>query len=178
MNYQINITEASVYVGTYAKYNKGSLSGKWLDLSDYEDKHQFYKACKELHLDEPDPEFMFQDHENIPESLIDECWMSDNVFDVLKALTNLEENIQAPFLIWCDNGHKNLSEEDINDLINNFLDEYMGEYDSEEDFVRELIDEREDLSDFAKQYLDYEAYANDLFSCDYWSHSGYIFIIS
>ena len=32
------LSEASVYVGTYGKYNNGSLFGAWLDLSDYADK--------------------------------------------------------------------------------------------------------------------------------------------
>ena len=32
------LSAASVYVGTYAKYNNGSLSGAWLNLSDYSDK--------------------------------------------------------------------------------------------------------------------------------------------
>lgn len=56
----VTLSEARVYVGTYAKYNSGSLFGKWLDLSDYSDK------------DEQEPEFMFQDYENIPETLISE----------------------------------------------------------------------------------------------------------
>ena len=56
----VTLLEARVYVGTYNKYNNGSLFGKWLDLSDYSDK------------DEQEPEFMFQDYENIPETLISE----------------------------------------------------------------------------------------------------------
>ena len=64
------LSEASVYVGTYGKYNNGSLFGAWLDLSDYADKEEFYEACRELHKDEEDAEFMFQDYENIPENLI------------------------------------------------------------------------------------------------------------
>ena len=35
------MTEYRVYVGTYAKYNGGSLEGKWLDLEDYADKDEF-----------------------------------------------------------------------------------------------------------------------------------------
>ena len=46
------LSEAKVYVGTYGKYNNGSLSGAWLDLSDYSDKEEFYEACRELHKDE------------------------------------------------------------------------------------------------------------------------------
>jgi hypothetical protein len=52
-----------VYVGTFGKYAAGSIKGKWLDLEDYKDKDKFMEACKELHKDEADPEFMFNDHE-------------------------------------------------------------------------------------------------------------------
>ena len=46
--------EFRIYVGTYAKYNDGSLFGKWMDLSDYIDLNDFYEACLELHQDEED----------------------------------------------------------------------------------------------------------------------------
>ena len=75
MTQQINTSEASVYVGKYGKYNDGSIFGEWLNLSDYADKEEFYTACMELHNDEADPEFMFQDYENIPNGLIGECWI-------------------------------------------------------------------------------------------------------
>ena len=32
------------------------------------------------------------------------------------------------------------------------------------------------IPEFAKQYFDYEAYARDLFSGDYWSDSGHVFL--
>ena len=175
MTHQINISEASVYVGTYRKYNEGLLLGKWLNLSNYADKEEFYTACKELHQDEEDPEFMFQDYENIPNGLISECWISDNLFEVLEAFEDMDESQKEPFLIWCNNGHHSLSEEDINELISSFENDYIGQYDSEEDFGRELIEDRDDLIDFAKQYFDYKAYARDLFCGDYWSEAGYVF---
>ena len=59
-----NLNEARIYVGSYGKYNSGNLCGAWLDLSDYSNKGEFYNACRELHKDENDPEFMFQDWEN------------------------------------------------------------------------------------------------------------------
>ena len=55
------LSAASVYVGTYAKYNNGSLSGAWLNLSDYSDKEEFYEACRELHKDEEDVEYMLRE---------------------------------------------------------------------------------------------------------------------
>lgn len=71
------LSEARVYVGTYGKYNNGSLFGAWLDLSDYSYKEDFYEACRELHKDEEDAEYMFQDYEDIPEARISESWISD-----------------------------------------------------------------------------------------------------
>ena len=55
-----------LYVGTYAKYNKGSLYGKWFDLDKYKNAEEFEAACRKFHSDERDPEFMFQDVETDP----------------------------------------------------------------------------------------------------------------
>lgn len=63
-----NIIRSKSLCSTYARYNNGSLFGKWLDLSDYSDKDEFLEACRKLHKDEQDPEYMFQDYENIPEA--------------------------------------------------------------------------------------------------------------
>lgn len=175
MNNSIDITEARVYVGTYHKYNEGSLFGKWISLCDYDDKEAFYEACQELHSDEEDPEFMFQDYENIPGDLIHESGMSDNLFDVLQALSDMQDGMQEPFLIWLNNGHHNLSGSDIDNLIASFDDEYVGKYDDEEDYAFELVAERDDLNEFALQYFDYKAYANDLFSDGYWFDDGHVF---
>ena len=63
------LIRASVYVGTYKKYNEGSLAGAWLELADYKSKDEFMEACKELHSDEDEPEFMYQDYNNIPDGV-------------------------------------------------------------------------------------------------------------
>lgn len=83
-------TTPRICVGTYAKYNDGSIEGKWLDLTDYSSKDEFYEACKELHSDEQDPEFMFQDWENIPAAYVGESWIDENVFQVIEILQKLE----------------------------------------------------------------------------------------
>ena len=96
------LSEARVYVGTYGKYNNGSLFGAWLDLSDYADKEEFYEACRELHKDEEDAEFMFQDYENIPENLISESWISENFFTLRDAVEDLGDTEQEAFFVWCN----------------------------------------------------------------------------
>ena len=142
----VTLSEARVYVGTYNKYNNGSLFGKWLDLSDYSDKDEFMEACRELHKDDQDLEFMFQDYENIPEALISESWLSEKFF-----------------------------EEDADDLISLFEDEYQAEYKDDEDYAYEIVEQCYDLPEFAKTYFDYSAFARDLFITDYWMDNGFVF---
>ena len=72
---------ARVYVGTYAKYNAGSLEGKWLSLEDYANKAEFIAACLELHKDEADPELMFQDWEGVPSWMIGESHIDPEVWE-------------------------------------------------------------------------------------------------
>ena len=142
-----DFSQAAIYVGTYAKYNAGSLFGKWFDLSDFADKDEFLEACKELHKDEDDPEFMFQDRENIPEELVCESWISDMFFEL----------------------------RDKVDLVRKFNDEYIGKYDEEEDYAREVIEQCYELSDFVLNYFDYAAFARDLFNDGYKFLDGFVF---
>jgi antirestriction protein len=80
-----------IYVGTYAKYNNGSIKGDWLDLTEYSTIEDFYLACADIHSDEKDPEFMFQDYENIPDGFIGESWLSDEVFEAIEIVQKIED---------------------------------------------------------------------------------------
>ena len=170
-----NISEARIYVGTYAKYNEGSIFGKWLDLSDYSDKDEFYEACRELHKDEQDPELMFQDWEYIPSGLIGESWLSDNIFEIIEAIDDMDDDKKAAFEVWLNHESYDLSSKDINDLISSFEDDFQGAYKDEEDYAYEVVEECYDLPEFAKTYFDYEKFARDLFMTDYWFDDGYVF---
>ena len=77
------MTSPRVYVGTYAKYNDGSIDGKWLDLEDYSDRAEFIEACNELHKDEEDPEIMFQDYEGFPSVFYNESEIDENAWEWL-----------------------------------------------------------------------------------------------
>lgn len=170
-----NISEARIYVGTYAKYNGGSIFGKWLDLSDYSDKEEFSEACRELHKDEQDPEFMFQDWEYIPSDLIGESWLADNIFEIIEAIDELDDDKKAAFEVWLNHGSHDITNKDITDLIRSFEDDFQGAYDDEEDYAYEIVDECYDLPEFAKTYFDYAKFARDLFMGDYWFEDGYVF---
>ena len=171
----VTLSEARVYVGTYNKYNNGSLFGKWLDLSDYSDKDEFMEACRELHKDEQDPEYMFQDIENIPEALISESWLSEKFFELRDAIEKLSETEQEAFIVWSAHHNSDISEEDADDLVSSFEDEYQGEYKDEEDYAYEIVEKSYDLPVIAKTYFDYSAFARDLFMSEYWMDNGFVF---
>nr|WP_262916988.1 antirestriction protein ArdA [Chryseobacterium cucumeris] len=85
-NLQNCLDSCSIYVGTYSKYNNGSLYGKWLNLSDYSDYDELLTAMYELHSDESEPEFMFQDYENCSFfeklGLIGESYVSNEISEI------------------------------------------------------------------------------------------------
>lgn len=73
----------AIYVGTYGKYNNGSLKGEWVNLTDFDSKEEFLQYCQNLHSDEPDAELMFQDYENIPKCFIGESYIDERFWDFL-----------------------------------------------------------------------------------------------
>lgn len=173
-----DLSEASIYVGTYAKYNNGSIDGRWMKLSDFLDKDEFMEACAELHADEENPEFMFQDWENIPDKLIGESWLHDNFFDIRDAIEGLSSDKQEAFIVWCNHCSHDLSKDDVHYLISSFRDDFQGKYDAEEDYAYQIVEECYDLPEFAKTYFDYEKFARDLFMTDYWFEDGFVFRIN
>ena len=86
---------ARVYVSTYAKYNHSSLEGAWIKLDLYKNKSEFMAACKKLHKDERDPEFMFQDWENVPSWMISESWIDEEVWNQKPEEPQKKEEIRA-----------------------------------------------------------------------------------
>lgn len=125
-----------IYVGTYAKYTAGSIEGKWLDLEDYSDAEEFMRACKELHSDEEDPEFMFQDYEGFPECFYSES-MSMQDAEKLYEFINLDEDDRQMLEMYAE--ATGYSIEDIN--IYSARDAFHGTADSEADFAEQIAEE-------------------------------------
>lgn len=142
-----------VYVGTYAKYNNGSLEGKWIDLGDYSEKDDFLTACAELHADESDPELMFQDFEDIPEGMISESSISDDLWDWI----NLDDSDKELLKVYRENIN---SSGDI-DVAR---DAHRGNATSPEDWAADYLDECGLLAEVPgalQNYIDFAAYARD-----------------
>ena len=157
-----DLSEARIYVGTYAKYNEGSLRGKWIDLSDCYDQ------------DEEEPELMFQDWENIPDELIDEGHLHENFFELRDELENLDGMNVSAFWIWVENTGKDLVSS-VYQLMKQFHSAFVGRYVNKEEFAREMVGMEHELSEFAERYFDYDKYADELFDERYWFESGYVF---
>ena len=165
-----------VYVGTYAKYNDGSIFGKWLDLSDYTCKEDFIADCIELHQDEVDPEFMFQDWEDVPETYISESSIGEDFWEWWEDIENLCDEEKEAYKDFSDNQPKGEPAD-----FQKFQDEYHGCFDSERAFAENLAEEQGvfevmEKAGISPSYFDTDAYAKDLFCGDFWmSENGHVF---
>ena len=157
-----NSDSPALYCGTYGKYNQGNFNGMWLNVSTFESYEEFENFCLAIHADEEDPELMFQDGENIPDSLCSESMGEDEFNNLLKYCDLCDEyNVSA-----VDDFLELYSPEDLDRMD----DAYVGVYDSKEDFAREIVNERYDIDKMMGDlayYFDYEAFARDLFMGDY-----------
>ena len=159
------MAKVSIYVGTYNKYNNGSIYGRWLDLSNFSDMEELQAEMQELHKDEQDPEFMFQDYE-CPDffqklNLISECHISENIFEVIEITENSSYGIEV-FEAYCNCIYQN--NETIEDIIEKIEESYNGEYSNDNEFVQELLESCGDIPENLPSYIhiDWERTAYDI----------------
>jgi antirestriction protein len=169
------MTNVRIYVGTYHKYNCGSLEGKWVDLDQFSDLSEFYCFIRNLHSDEEDPEFMFQDYEcpDLIESmgLISECHISDSIYEVTEEIENSDYELEV--LEACASCFDSCAT--ISELIDKVQNCYQGEYSSDIDFCQEQIEVPEELPNFI--HIDWEGTARDFMMC-YNSFNNHYFYYS
>ena len=147
-----------IYVGTYAKYNDGSIDGKWIDLIDYSNYEEFVDACRELHKDEKDPEFMVQDYENFPRKWYHEGGLpTEEEFNKITDYYLMDDTEQRAY-----EAYVNYTDDDD---IDNFHEAYQGQFDSASDFAYDLVDNLgwDGIgSDNIDMYFDYDSFGRDL----------------
>ena len=115
---------ARVYVGTYEKYNNGSIAGAWIDLEDH-DEESFGAAIAELHKDEADPEYMFQDREGFGAVMFSESGPNKGAWEALEAWREMDENRREAFGLFIAHGSHDMSE-----AAEAFEKAYQGRWDS------------------------------------------------
>ena len=165
-----------IYVGTYAKYSKGSLNGKWLDIADYSSAEEITQTMIEIHEDEEDPELMIQDMEEhtkdlgVCESMSLEDW--EEVFEALEAVKDSHLDIEI-VAAYCEN----MGEAINADAISKAEEAYQGQYESDEEFAQELAEELGCMDKNAYwpyTCIDWEWAARELMY-DYFESNGYYF---
>ena len=134
-NNELTDDAPALYVGTYAKYNDGSIEGAWLSLEGH-DRESFLAACFDLHADEHDPELMFQDYQNLPRELYNESFLNPVIFDWLE----LDESDREIVLMHTEATGEKITPESIQAA----QDAYVGQYDSLSDFVDEQLEQCEE----------------------------------
>lgn len=171
-----NFADMSVYVGTYRKYNEGSLFGKWLNFSDYSDYDELLTAMKNLHADEDDPEFMYQDYEisllfeNL--GLVSESLISREIYEVWNKIQNSDYDAEIVEAFMDCVG----SFDSIEEILEKVEETYNGKYDSDEDFAENLLMETDCIPKILPSYvyIDWEKTARDIMM-DYSTSNGYYF---
>lgn len=164
--FTFNNCDPAVYVGTYAKYNNGSIQGKWMRLEDYEDFDSFVDACRELHKDEEDPEFMCQDYEGLPKNKYCESgleWIRE-FYELADDYTDSE--IEMILEYWDEVGDYR----DPKDILDDYYCESMDDY----DFGYMIAHETGDIPDWLECYVDYEKMGKE-YKWDFTETSNYIF---
>lgn len=114
----MDILKAAVYCGTYGKYAAGNLTGGWLKLTDYKNSGEFLDACSKLHPDESSPEFMFQDTEYLPPEFYSEDCIYPEVFDVINAIKQMDEQQRTAFEAFCEDNACIPDMYDIEEFLN------------------------------------------------------------
>lgn len=157
---------ACVYVGTYHKYNCGSLDGAWVDLESFDDEEELMKFLYRLHADEEEPEFMVQDFMNFPKRFYSET-MNEHDFAELFKWLNLDEEEREMCAEYWEEIDERASVEEITDSL-----VYSG---NSGDFFDELAEEElQNVPDALKFCFDYGKW-RELCSYDFNVTSNFVF---
>ena len=148
------LNRPEIYVGTYGKYNAGKLTGDWVQLDQYETEEKFYDACAELHSDEHDPEFMFQDFQGIPDGYIGESHIHPSVWEWLKREPWEREVIEAY-----------AAGVGPHEDVETILEASCGWFDTWQDYVDQYIDDTgllDSIPEDLRGYFDAERFGREL----------------
>lgn len=154
-----------IYVGTYAKYNNGSIEGAWVDLEALADEEEFQAVIKELHKDEEDPEYMFQDFEGFPSEFYSESGLDSRIWEFLE----LDDDDKERLIAFLD-----CFGECAEDVFEAAESAYYGTYANDIEFAYEMVESCYNLEEPLASYFDYERYARDLMQ-DYSCSNNYYF---
>lgn len=153
-------------------------NGKWIDMDSIDSTDEVLEELAEADIiprdedDEPDygGDLLVADAEGLTKAFLGSC----GTFD-------LDDFVESRD--WCASNH--VDEDAVVAYMSyagswsqrDFEDSYQGKADSEVDYAEQLFDEcyAHDIPENLRCYIDYEAFARDLFISDYWFENGYVF---
>ena len=165
-----NAVKFSVFVENGSVYRDGGMTGAWFDLpmTDEELVEAFAKIGVKYSDDDCvlNRDYVITDFENDVEYEVGDY----EPIGLLNDLASRLEDVQC--MEWLT-----AYMDETGESLDEALDSYEGNsvwYDGMtlEEVAEEFADETEDLSDFAKRYFDYEAFANDLRIDGYVEYDG------
>lgn len=161
-----NNSGIGLYVGTYKKYNEGSLYGMWVDLEKVYDAEEFFEVCAKLHDDEDgDAEYMFQDFQGFPEEFYSESMNEEEIQRIIDFI-NLDEDEQELLEDYCEIQCESIG--DFQDFMDRAKDSWMGKYSDFREFTDQMADEQISCfslgkdTEFFERYFDYDKWENDM----------------
>ena len=149
-----------IYVACLASYNNGILHGKWIDadqsVDDINNEIHFMLEASPMPRAE---EYAIHDYDDFGGISLSEY---EGIETIVEIVSFIKEHGDAGIaaLEYFSN--------DLESAKQN-MEEYCGIYNSQTDFARELMNDCYEIPDYLVYYIDYEAFARDLFSNDYFS---------
>lgn len=147
------IVEPKVFVQLASKYPTfGADGGEWVTIEKYHDKDCFYEDCCAALGVESGAELMCLDIEHVPNCLFGDCDVDvDTVVDMLNSY--LDYDVVCDYVDYMGAN-----------MVGNCEEVYQGNFYSLEEWAEGFVAEVYgcDLSDFARQYFDYESFARDM----------------
>lgn len=165
-----NNVNFSVFVENGMDYRNGGMTGAWFDLPMTDDElvEAFAKIGVKYSEDDCilNRDYIITDFENDVEYEVGD-------YEPIGLLNDLADRLQqVDDLVWL-NAYMDETGESLDEAIDRYEDNSLW-YDGMtlEEVAEEFVDETEDLSDFAKRYFDYEAFAHDLRIDGYVEYDG------
>lgn len=150
-----------IYVACLASYNSGILHGEWIDATDADEIREGIQKILDSSPVPDAEEWAIHDYDGFAPLSLGE----NEDIDQLAEIGALIEEHGRAFAAYADNvGIDHATPE-------GFQEAFCGEWDNEERFAENLFDElySGDVPAHIVPYIDYEAFARDLFMGDYYS---------
>ena len=150
-----------IYIACLASYNNAIIHGRWISAnqSSNEIENEIYDMLEDSPIEGAE-EWALHDYSGFGSIQFDEYESLETVINHAKFISEHGEL-----------GIAIISAHGINEAKKMIEDDYHGAYDSEVEFAEQILDECYGnlLPDNLAGYFDYQAFAKNLFSCEYCS---------